>query len=162
MNVGWGVQVWGPSPWGGYTVSDQPPLPIGDFDRWQVVQREPRFKHEPEIIRNVLFKVDGVEARARLGQPTCGGGRGIAPRLRRSLRMQCGLGAVAVETGIGTWARAQAASSSICQCGGAEGRASGDAEPEGLYVNTDVGLTKVRAIQNPTDEDLLMMIAEML
>jgi hypothetical protein len=154
---GWGIQPWGTSPWGGTVIPDQPQ--IGDFER---LYREQRWKHEPPEIRNVLFKVEGVEALAHLGRATCSTGRGIAAWTRRSRRLHCGVGTVTVESGTGTWATV-AAGRAACECGAAEAGVSVEAEVgDGLLGNTDVGLAKVRAIRNPSDEEFLMMLAEML
>jgi hypothetical protein len=154
---GWGIQPWGTSPWGGTVIPDQPQ--IGDFER---LYREPRWKHEPPEIQNVLFKIEGVEAEARLGRPTCSTGYGTAARWRHALRIQCRVGAVGIESGTGTSVTAEAARAA-CECGAAEAGVSVQCEVgEGLVGNTDVGLAHVRAIRNPSDEEFLMMLAEML
>jgi hypothetical protein len=162
---GWGVQPWGTSPWGPCGQPPQPVQPpqiIGDFERWQRVHREPRVKHERETTRSVLFKVEGVSARAHLGRPTCGVGYGTTVRLRHSWRSQCHVGAVAIQTGTGAWAKAESARA-LAAAGAALAGVSVTCElSAGVSGNTDVGLTKVRAIKNPTDEEFLRMIAEIL
>jgi hypothetical protein len=163
---GWGVQLWGTSVYGGCSIVPpqpiEPPQQIGDFSRWQKVHREPRIHHEPATVRSVLFKVEGVAAKVRLGRPVCSTGYGTAVRLRHSWRSQCAVGAVAIQTGTGTWAQAQAARSA-CECGAVEAGVSVRCEiSEGVSGNTNVGLAKVRAIKNPTDEEFLMMLAEMI
>lgn len=161
---GWGVQPWGDSPWGpcGGPQPTPPPQVIGDFERWERVHREPRRKHEQPTIRSVLFKVEGVSAEANVGLPGCSTGYGTAVRSRRSLRIQCGVAAVGVETGYGTEVPV-AALRTACDCGTAEAGVSVRAEiSEGVSGDSDVGLVKIRAIKNPTDEEFLRMIAEML
>jgi hypothetical protein len=160
------VQLWGGSQWGGCTGGPTPPTPtpptIGDFERWERVHREPRKKHEQQTIHSVLFAVEGVTAKVRLGRPGCSTGLGTMARAGAARYLRCAVGAVEIQTGTGTWATAQAARSS-CECGRAEAGVSVTCEiSEGVAGNTDVGLTKARALRNPTDEEFLMMIAEML
>ena len=157
MNLGWGDQPWGTSPWGGTTVEQV----IGGFGpRFEKVRREYR-RFESPSIRNVLFAVDGVAAKLRLGSPHIIAGHGTFVSLRPHWS-QCSLGVVEIQAGTGTWAAIHGIAS-VCKVGQAEGAVSMEHEIlEGLAGEASVGAVRIHSIRNPTDEEFLMMVARVI
>jgi hypothetical protein len=78
VNVGWGVQAWGSSPWGGYSIPDQVTTgQTAGWDRYERVHRQWEYREQREE-RNVVFRVKGLRAYARVGEAMGRGGRGLA------------------------------------------------------------------------------------
>jgi hypothetical protein len=74
---GWGTQCWGNSPWGG-SICPPPYTPTAGWDtRYERVRRQRERKEEREE-HNVVFRVKGLRAFARVGEVIVRGGRGLA------------------------------------------------------------------------------------
>ena len=167
MDIGWGVQVWGPSPWGGTSDGSgggpPPQPPIGDFGDGRYERVGKRYRVPEQVsIRNVLFAVDGLAAKMKLGSSRIVAGYGVIARIRSAVHSLCLLGKVQIVAGSGTSVSVLGLAASIAR-GEANGSISMEAECEGLPAgDCSVGEVKVRAIRNPTDEEFLMMIARSL
>ena len=146
---GWGVQQWGTA-WGGYCVTVPDQLPTAGWgeavQRWQEQREE----------RNVIFRVSGLHARARLGEIEASGGRGLtAFTYPASLHAQ--LGAV----GIGVAAAPRLTSQQLQVL---LGRVTAD-DPVGAHVAAArgrVGKPTIRAVRNPTDEEFIQFLLDVL
>lgn len=156
---GWGTGPWGGEPWGGcyVTAQPQPPLQTAGWERVSRYWEEPR---RERIIRNVLFAVEGLRARARCGKAQILAGRGTWLRLR-ARRAHCELGLVEVHADSALIAPLLPAI--LCECGEVEVNANAamNVFPERSSM-ANVGIASVRAVRNPTDEEILMMLAEIV
>lgn len=145
---GWG-QAWGSIPWGG---SICPPPDTGGVAGWgpgfDRVYREREWRREQREERNVLFKVEGVECAASVG------------RVRIEIRPYVEI-PPAPEVFDGSIESFVVPQAMACSCGAVKVRAGGRVSLEGVEASAEVGTPSVRTIRNPTDEELLMMIAEL-
>jgi hypothetical protein len=156
--VGWGVQGWG-TQWGGYCYDDGPTggfIPGGGTgSRYERIRREQEWREEREQ-QNVLFRVSGLRATARIGTAFGGGGRGLTA-YAHGLRMR-------VLSHPATIAATTETRLSMQQMQALLGRVSVESSVgvDGVRAQSSVGSTKVRAVRNLSDEELINFLDDLL
>lgn len=165
LDVGWGSGPWGVIPWGGCT-GEPGPTPPTEPDirpgwRYERVRRYREQLRERELVRNVIFAVDGVHAQAKHGKARVYAGTGVTLRLRRLPPAHFTLGVA--KAGAASLAQSQLHESAIAHCGDVEVFASCLVRLVDVPSSAaTVGGSNVRTQRNPTDEEILMMIAELV
>ena len=151
---GWGSP-WGLIPWGGSVCPEEELPPTGGWERVRQY-RELR----QEYVVNCVFRVEGVSAEAVVGKVRVRISPTPPPRPRRVEREL----PPPVEYVAHALVAAPILPPAVVASSGAP-QIFADAlldEIRGVAMTMSVGIPKVRAIRNPTDEELLMMIAELV
>lgn len=168
LDVGWGTGEWGVIPWGGCPgepgptpPTPSPPLGLRPGWRYERIRRHREQREEPELVRNVIFAVEGLRAKAKHGKARIYAGTGIALRLRRLPPAHASLGDV--RAGAASVATVPHAEIAYAELGDVEVSASCLVHlEEAPATKATVGEASLRTQRNPTDEEILMMIAEVV